>query len=95
MDEFSVVSADDFESVRARVERIHHEFDEPVLVERYIGGKDAQELTVPMLISHDGRVAKLPIRDRKGITSRKSCQDARGVAKHAPVSHQVIALRTP
>ena len=54
MDEFSVVSADDSESVRARVERIYHEFGEPVLVERYIGGKDAQELTVPMLFSHDG-----------------------------------------
>ena len=61
MDEFSVVGADDFESIRARVERIHHEFDEPVLVERYIGGRDAKEFTVPMFISHDGRIAELPI----------------------------------
>jgi D-alanine-D-alanine ligase len=61
MDEFSVVSADDFESIRARVERLHHEFDEPVLIERYIGEKDAKEFTVSMLISHDGRIAELPI----------------------------------
>ena len=61
MDEFSVVSADDFESIRARIERIHHEFDEPVLVERYIGGESAREFTVSMLISHDGRIAELPI----------------------------------
>jgi len=61
MDEFSVVSADDFESMRERVERIHREFDEPVLVERYIGGKNAKEFTVPMLISHNGRIAELPI----------------------------------
>lgn len=63
MDEFSVVSADDFERIRERVEQIHHEFDEPVLVERYIGGKDAKEFTVPMLISHNGRIAELPIID--------------------------------
>jgi D-alanine-D-alanine ligase len=61
MDEFSVVSADDFESIAERVERIHHEFDEPVLVERYIGGENAKEFTVPMLISHNGRIAELPI----------------------------------
>jgi len=61
MDEFSVVGADDYESIRARVERIHHEFDEPALVERYIGGKNAKEFTVPMLISHNGRMTELPI----------------------------------
>ena len=61
IDEFSVVRADDFESIRERVERTHHEFDEPVLVERYIGGKNATEFTVPMLISHNGKAAKLPI----------------------------------
>lgn len=61
IDEFSVVYADDFGSIRERVERIHHEFDEPVLVERYIGGEGTREFTVPMLISHDGRVAELPI----------------------------------
>jgi D-alanine-D-alanine ligase len=61
MDEFSVVRADDVESIRERVERIHDTFGEPVLVERYIGGKGAREYTVPMLISHDGRIAELPI----------------------------------
>ena len=61
IDEFSVVHADDFGSIRERVERIHHEFDEPVLVERYIGEEGTREFTVPMLISHDGRVAELPI----------------------------------
>ena len=61
IDEFSVVRADDFRSIRERVERIHQEFDEPVLIERYIGGEGIREFTVPMLISHDGRVAELPI----------------------------------
>jgi len=61
LDEFSVVRADDFESIIERVERLHHEFDEPALVERYIGGKKAREFTVPMFISHDGRTAELPI----------------------------------
>lgn len=61
IDEFSVVHADDFESIRERVERIHQEFDEPVIVERYIGGEGIREFTAPMLISHDGRVAELPI----------------------------------
>jgi D-alanine-D-alanine ligase len=61
IDEFSVVHADDFGSIRERVEQIHREFDEPVLVERYIGGESTREFTVPMLISHDGRVAELPI----------------------------------
>jgi len=61
IDEASVVCADDFRSIRERVERIHQEFDEPVLVEKYIGGEGIREFTVPMLISHDGRVAALPI----------------------------------
>jgi D-alanine-D-alanine ligase-like ATP-grasp enzyme len=61
MDALSVVRADDVAAIRERVERIHAQFDEPVLVERYIGGKDAKEFTVPMLISHDGRTAELPI----------------------------------
>jgi D-alanine-D-alanine ligase len=61
LDELSVVRANDLESIRERAERLHHEFDEPVLVEKYVGGKNAREFTVPMLISHDGRTAKLPI----------------------------------
>jgi len=61
IDDSSVVSADDLESIRERAERIHREFDEPALVESYIGDENAEEFTVPMLISHDGRVAELPI----------------------------------
>ena len=61
MDDFSVVRDDDFESIREKVERIHREFDEPALVERYIGEENAKEFTVPMLISYDGRIAELPI----------------------------------
>ena len=61
IDEFSVVRVDDFGSIKERVERLHHEFGEPVLVERYIEREDTREFTVPILISHDGRVAKLPI----------------------------------
>jgi D-alanine-D-alanine ligase len=61
MDTFSVVRADDVQSIREKVERIHDTFGEPVLVERYIGGENAREYTVPMLISHDGRIAELPI----------------------------------
>jgi D-alanine-D-alanine ligase len=61
MDAFSVVHVDDFDSIRQRVERIHRQFDEPALVEQYIGGQGAKEFTVPMLISHDGRTAELPI----------------------------------
>lgn len=61
LDEFSVVRADDSESIRQRSERLHHEFDEPVLVERYVGGENAKEFTVSMLISHDGGTAELPI----------------------------------
>lgn len=61
MDAFSVIRVDEFESIRDRVEQIHQEFNEPVLVERYIGIEDAKEFTVPMLISHDGRTTELPI----------------------------------
>jgi len=61
MNGFSVVRADDVASIRERVEQIHNTFGEPVLVEKYIGGENAREYTVPMLISHDGRIAELPI----------------------------------
>jgi D-alanine-D-alanine ligase len=61
MDEFSVARADDSESIRQKVERIHDEFDEPALVERFVGGENAREYTVSMLISHDGRIAELPL----------------------------------
>jgi D-alanine-D-alanine ligase len=61
MDEFSVLRADNSDAIRAKVERIHREFNEPALVERYIGVKNAKEFTVPMLISHDERIVELPI----------------------------------
>ncbi len=40
---------------------LHNEFDEPVLIEKYIGGPEAVEYTVSMFISHDGKIAGLPI----------------------------------
>jgi len=61
IDELSVVSAGDIGAIRERAERIHEEFHQPVLVEKYVGGEGARELTVPMLISHAGRTAELPI----------------------------------
>ena len=61
IDEFSVVRTNDFESIRNNAERIHQKLDEPALVERYIGGKGAKEFTISMLISHNKRIAELPI----------------------------------
>ena len=61
MDALAVVRANDVAAIRERVERIHAQFGEPALVERYVGGQDAREFTVPVLISHDGRTAELPI----------------------------------
>ncbi|KPL22954.1 MAG: hypothetical protein AMJ93_05950 [Anaerolineae bacterium SM23_84] len=61
LDESCVVAADDRQAIRRRVEQVHREFDEPALVERYIGGQNEREFTVPMLISHVGGTAALPI----------------------------------
>jgi D-alanine-D-alanine ligase len=61
MDGSSVVPAGDAKTIREKVERVHREFTEPALVERYIGGEKAREFTVPMLISHEGGIAELPI----------------------------------
>ena len=61
VDEYSVILASDIQSITERVERLHHEFDEPVLIEKYIGGPEAEEYTVSMFISHDGKIAGLPI----------------------------------
>ncbi len=61
IDESSVVPDDDFDAIRERAERIHHELGEPALVERYIGGENAREFSVPVLLSNDGRVGELPI----------------------------------
>jgi D-alanine-D-alanine ligase len=61
IDEFSVVHTNDFESIQNRVERIHQEFNEPALVEEYIGGTDAKEYSAPAIISFDGRIGELPL----------------------------------
>lgn len=61
LDEFCVVAAGDKQAIRRRVDQVHREFDEPALVERYIGGQNEREFTVPMLISHVGDTAELPI----------------------------------
>lgn len=61
IDEFSVISAGNSDAMTEKIEQIHHTFNEPAFVERYIGGKDAKEITVPILISHDGRIAELPV----------------------------------
>lgn len=61
MDEYSVFLASDLQSITERVEMLHYEFDEPVLIEKYIGGPEAGEYTVSMFISHDGKIVGLPI----------------------------------
>jgi D-alanine-D-alanine ligase len=61
VDEYSVFLARDIQSITERVEMLHHEFDEPVLIEKYIGGPEEREYTVSMFISHDGKIARLPI----------------------------------
>lgn len=61
MDDSSVVPAEDFESIQKRVERIHEEFNEPALVEEYIGGIEEKEYTAPVIISFDGRLGYLPL----------------------------------
>lgn len=61
MDGSSVALAGDANTIKEKVERVHREFTEPTLVERYIGGEKAREFTVPMLISHDGGTTELPI----------------------------------
>ncbi len=47
--------------IKQKVEAIHRQFNEPAIVERYIGGDDAREYTLPVLISHDGKLLDLPI----------------------------------
>jgi D-alanine-D-alanine ligase len=61
IDEHSVIYKDEVKAIRDKVDQIHHIFNEPAFVERYIGGKDAKEFTIPMLISHDGEISNLPI----------------------------------
>jgi D-alanine-D-alanine ligase len=47
--------------IKQKVEAIHRQFNEPAIVERYIGGDDAREYSLPVLISHDGIFFNLPI----------------------------------
>jgi len=61
MDEFSVTRANDSELIIQLVKRIHDEFDGPALVEGFVGGENAKELTVSIFITHDGRMAELPL----------------------------------
>lgn len=61
IDEFAVARADDSEMIIQLVEKIHDAFNEPAIVERFVGGENAKELTVPILITHDGRITNLPL----------------------------------
>jgi D-alanine-D-alanine ligase-like ATP-grasp enzyme len=61
IDQFSVLYAKDTDLIRAKVEEIHFRFNEPALIEKYIGGNDVREFSVPILISNTGKIAELPI----------------------------------
>jgi D-alanine-D-alanine ligase-like ATP-grasp enzyme len=61
IDQFSVLYAQDTDSIRAKVEQIHLRFNEPAIIEKYIGGNDSREFSVPILIFNTGRIAELPI----------------------------------
>lgn len=61
INDFSVVRAGNIRAIKNRVKNIHNEFNEPAIVEGFIGGEDVKELTVPIFISFDGRIAELPI----------------------------------
>lgn len=61
IDQFSVLYAQDTDSIRAKVEQIHLRFNEPAIIEKYIGGNDGREFSVPILIFNTGRIAELPI----------------------------------
>jgi D-alanine-D-alanine ligase len=61
IDEFSVINTCDLASIKEKVEQIHLRFNEPALVERFIGGLEVKELSAPALISNAGDVSALPI----------------------------------
>ena len=61
IDEFSVINTCDLAAIKEKVEQIHLRFNEPALVERFIGGLDVNELSAPVLISNAGDVYALPI----------------------------------
>ena len=56
----SIVNGNNYRALRTLVSEIHLEFKVPALVEKYIGGKTVQELTLPVLIDHLGRIVNLP-----------------------------------
>lgn len=57
----SVVPSNDIDSIRRLVSRIWDEFGEPSLVEQYIGGENPKEVSVPIIISHEDAMHKMPI----------------------------------
>jgi len=61
IDEFSVININDRDALKEKVEQIHLRFNEPAIVERYIGGLDTKELSAPVLISNTNRLIELPI----------------------------------
>lgn len=61
IDNLSVIKAKESETIRDKVEQIHNRFNEPAIIERYIGGKDAKEYSIPVLISNTGKTIELPI----------------------------------
>lgn len=93
IDEFSVISAIDFGSIKEKSEQLHHEFDEPVLVERFIEGDNIREFTVPILISYDGRIAKLPIIEID-LARIALAQGRFGLLTHA-IKEQEYSLKIP
>lgn len=61
IDQSSVLNTKDIDLIRSKIEEIHLRFNEPALIEKYIGGDDVREFSVPILISNTGKIAKLPI----------------------------------
>lgn len=60
-DDLSVINAIESDVLKEKVEQIHFRFKEPAIIERYIGGKDVKEFSIPVLISNIGRIVELPI----------------------------------
>jgi len=56
----SVINGDDYQEISSLVTAIHREFKEPAIVEQYIGGETVRELTLSVLIDHQGGILNLP-----------------------------------
>lgn len=56
----SVVNGDDYQEISSLVTAIHRKFKEPAIVEQYIGGETVRELTLSVLIDHQGGILNLP-----------------------------------